>query len=314
MPDLSLPALDSPIIPTSWIVTGLSLTGLVVAALLFWTGLTVAAQTGGLTTVLLPLLIAVVVWFQIRKPTTLLQRQWRDFLGHLLVFLIICLLGVLASYSAAAETTGYADPALAQIDKALHFDWISWYREVSKYPVLQYVGSAAYACIYLSPVVLIAHFARAQRVCDARRFLLTFWFGALLTILLFPLAPAEGPLAFLWRGPIPYMPTSALYQEQLIPALRAHRMHHIDLGALRGLVCAPSFHTVSAVIYMAAAWPIRRLRWFLLPVNFAMLLATPIEGTHYLADMIAGSLVAVFAIVTVRAGLNALQQLGYGGA
>jgi membrane-associated phospholipid phosphatase len=99
------------------------------------------------------------------------------------------------------------------------------------------------------------------------------------------------------------MPTSALYQEQLIPALRSHRMSVIDLGALRGLVCAPSFHTAAGVLYIIAAWPIRPLRWFLVPVNIAMLLATPIEGTHYLVDMIAGMLVALFATCLVKGGL-----------
>lgn len=96
------------------------------------------------------------------------------------------------------------------------------------------------------------------------------------------------------------MPTSALYQEELVIALRAHRMTDIDLGALRGLVCAPSFHTASAVVFMAAAWPVPRLRWVIVPVNLAMLLATPVEGTHYLTDMIVGALVALAAIAIVR--------------
>ena len=33
-----------------------------------------------------------------------------------------------------------------------------------------------------------------------------------------------------------------------------------------------------------------------LVINVAMLLSTPVEGTHYLADMIAGALVAIAAL------------------
>jgi hypothetical protein len=60
------------------------------------------------------------------------------------------------------------------------------------------------------------------------------------------------------------------------------------------------------VVFIAAAWPVARLRWFIMPINATMLLATPVEGTHYLADMIAGALVAGAAILIVRIGLGAL--------
>ena len=104
------------------------------------------------------------------------------------------------------------------------------------------------------------------------------------------------------------MPTSALYQQELIPELRAHAIHQIDLGALRGLVCAPSFHTVCGVLYIAFSWPVQRLRWFLLPLNAAMLLATPVEGTHYLSDMVCGLIVAVTAYVGVRLAINQMPR------
>jgi membrane-associated phospholipid phosphatase len=91
------------------------------------------------------------------------------------------------------------------------------------------------------------------------------------------------------------MPTSALYQSQLIPELRNGSLQQVSLGALRGLVCAPSFHTTSAVLFMLTAWPIRSLRWPLIAVNVAMLFSIPVEGTHYLADMIGGVLVALVA-------------------
>jgi membrane-associated phospholipid phosphatase len=103
------------------------------------------------------------------------------------------------------------------------------------------------------------------------------------------------------------MPTSALFQEHLIPALRNHTVTTIDLGALRGLVCAPSFHTAAGVLYIVTAWPIARLRWTLVPINLAMLLATPVEGTHYLIDMIAGLIVAVAAYAAVELGLHVLD-------
>jgi membrane-associated phospholipid phosphatase len=139
-------------------------------------------------------------------------------------------------------------------------------------------------------------------------FIASFWLAAVATLLLFTLAPAQGPLAYLWHGRIPYMPQSALYQAQVIPLLRHHAVHEVAVTSLHGLVCAPSFHTVSAVLYIIAAWPIRKLRWPLLALNLAMLLATPVEGTHYLTDMIVGALVAIAASLAVHRGLLGLLE------
>ena len=290
-------------VPVAWLVTVIGLSGVAVAVMLVWTGLVVAMANHGAELVFGTMLILLTSRVLLKLPVSLAQRRIRDFSENMLIFLAISFLGVIASYPAAAATRGFSDPMLARMDRLLHFDWIAWYLATSGYPTLRLASTAAYSAIYFTPIVLMAYYACAQRAVEAREFLLTFWLATVVTLLLFPLFPAEGPLAFLWHGPIPYMPTSALYQEQLIPALRSHQMSVIDLGALRGLVCAPSFHTAAGVLYMIAAWPIRRLRWLLVPVNIAMLLATPIEGTHYLVDMIAGMLVAVFATVSVKGWL-----------
>lgn len=290
-------------LPAAWLVGAVGVSGLVVAVMMAQERLILAPATFGSAAAVAILLPLAVGRLWLRQPLSLRQRQLNAFCEDAFLFLAIALLGVLASYPAAAATRGFADPALAHIDRLLHFDWVAWYRIVSHHPFLQRAGAAAYGTIYVSPLVLLGYFAVHQRRCEARRFIATFWLAAVLTLTLFPLFPAAGPLAFLWHGPIPYMPTSALYQEQLIPVLRAHQMTDIDLGALRGLVCAPSFHAASAVVFIAAAWPIPRLRWVLVPINLAMLAATPVEGTHYLSDIIAGALVAGAAIVAVRVAL-----------
>lgn len=240
------------------------------------------------------------VWLLARPAAW--QARLRDFAGFALIMLVMGALGAVASYETAADTSGFADAALARSDGLLHFDWVALYRLVLRHPLLQHLGAAAYASIYLTPWVLLGWLAWHRQSARAHRFLLTFWLASVLTLCLFPLFPARGALAFLWHGPIAYMPTSGLYQSAIIPALRAHALGAIDLGDVRGIVCAPSFHTACAVIYMATAWPVRALRVVIVPVNLAMLLATPVEGTHYLTDMLLGAGVAVLAIVTV-AGL-----------
>jgi len=249
---------------------------------------------------------AIVARIALRRPRTRGRRIARDAIDHVGLFALICLVGALASYPVAANTHGFDDFALERADRLLRFDWIRWYDFVAAHPWLQLAGTLAYQSIFVTPAILLGYYAYSGRRAEARLFIASFWVAAVVTLLLFMLAPAQGPLAYLWHGRIPYMPQSALYQAQVIPLLRHHAVHEVAVTSLHGLVCAPSFHTVSAVLYITAAWPIRKLRWPLLALNLAMLLATPVEGTHYLTDMIVGALVAIAASLAVRRGLLGL--------
>lgn len=283
-------------IPGRWLIAGLGISAVALAYLMRREHDRLFLPP--LTSFLFGLAAVLVVLVHIRRrDDASWHRALREFCAHFLVFMAITLMAVIASYPAAAASRGYVDPKLQRIDQALHFDWVSLYRTVSAHPALQWCGKLAYSCIYTTPVVLLGYLAYRGRRSEARLFLFNFWIATILTLLLFPWVPAKGPLAALWHGPIPYMPTSALYQSQIIPALRSHALTMIDLGALRGLVCAPSFHTTAALVFSFTAWPIRVLRWPLLAVNVAMLLSTPVEGTHYLADMLGGAGVALVSIM-----------------
>ena len=301
---------ELPLIPPRWLVGGLLVTALVIAALMIRTRLAIDPANWAVGALLAALGGLSVIRLRTHGAATRHQLRWRDFSESALVMVLICVLGAVGSYAAAAETSGFYDASLARADQMLHFDWLVLYRLVVSHPVLQHLGAAAYGSIFLSPWALLGWMAWHGERARAYEFLTVFWFASVLTLVLFPLFPARGALEFLWHGPISYMPTNGLYQGEIIPALRSHAMTHIELGSVRGLVCAPSFHTVCAVIYMVTAWPIPLLRRMLIPLNATMLLATPVEGTHYLSDMILGALVAFTAIALVRAAGALLRGLG----
>lgn len=288
------------VLPLAWLIgaAGFSLGAVIVMMVRFrmtveigpWLGAFMGLAAAGIT--------AVHILF--RDPQSERQRMWRDAAEYYGLFIGICVVGALAAYPVSAISTGFADASLERVDHALRFDWLAWYRFVAKHPAVQWPERAAYQSIYLSPAVLLAYFAWTGRTAEARRFIAAFWLAAFLTLVSFAYMPAKGPLAFLWHGPLPYVPASALYQADLIPALRSHAPRPIDLGALHGLVAAPSFHAASALLYIAAAWRSRPLRWPILIMNTAMLLATPVEGTHYLADLIAGAAVALTALAITK--------------
>ncbi|WP_417618897.1 phosphatase PAP2 family protein [Parasphingorhabdus sp.] len=305
--------LDQPsrsrIVPTSWILSLLTGSLLIVIAMMGWADLGMDFLKASNAKYLLALMLLATIRYVLRYQSSGWQRVARDFCEYVGLFLFISLLGATATYPAAAATSGFADAALARIDAMLGFDWVRWYMLVVDNPWLQIAGSLAYANIYMSPVLLLGGLALSGERARAQLFLVSFWLAALITMLLFLAMPAVGPLAYVWQGPIPYMPTSALYQAELLPLLRDNMLGAVDLGALQGLVCAPSFHTAAAVIYIAMAWQCGYLRWPLLVINGAMLLSTPVEGTHYLVDMIGGAMVGLFALCTAGAIQYSLPKI-----
>ena len=283
---------EVPAIPGKWLAGCMAVSMIVLAGLMHQAGLSLNPAAASNEPFYACGALAIGLRVGLRRRATRRQRFVGDIAESFAVFTAIALIGAVASYPAAAESRGLVDPGLVRLDTAMGFNWVSWYRITAAHPALQVAGRFAYQSIYWTPAVILGAFAWAGRLDLTRMFLLRFWVAALLTLLLFRLMPAVGPLAYQWRGPVPYMPESALWEAQLIPALRQHQVHLVDLGRLRGLVSVPSFHAAAAVLYMGAARPLARLRWPVVAVNTLMLLATPVEGTHYLADLIAGGMVA----------------------
>lgn len=297
-------AVPAPGTATRWIALGLLASLAMLIVLMGRAGLTIDPLAPGNRPFLLCGAVATSARLLLRRARWRQARAVGDCAEYYLVFAAMALMGAVASYPLSALTHGYSDPALQRIDAALGFDWPAWYRTVAASPTLQFFGTAAYRSIYLSPALLLAYHAGTGRRAEAYRFLVTFWLAAVVTLVLFRFMPAVGPLSYLWHGPIAYMPESELWQPDLIPQLRARTVHVVELDHLRGLVSAPSFHAVAATLYTAAAWRVRRLRWPLLALNAAMLLSTPVEGTHYLADILLGIAVAGVALVIVSTAVQ----------
>ena len=292
-------AVQRGLVPGRWLLVGLLLSIVSVAALLFDAGMWFDPWAPSTLAFVAAFSTLIGVRVALREPTSAAQRVARDLSESVALFMGIGLLGAVSSYPLAADTRGSIDPLLQRIDAALHFDWIVWYETVAAHRSLQLLGTAAYQSIFVTPALILGYCAWHDKRAHARGFIVSFWVAAVLSLAAFRFIPAIGPLATQWQGPMPYMPESALWEADLFPLLRSGLLHQIDLGALRGLVSAPSFHTASAVLYIAAAWPIARLRWTVFALNAAMLLSTPVEGTHYLADMLAGAGIAVVALVLV---------------
>ncbi|MEO7814649.1 MAG: phosphatase PAP2 family protein [Sphingomicrobium sp.] len=224
---------------------------------------------------------------------------------------ITTFLGVI-SYSAAALSSGFADQWLIASDEALGFDWDEAFRYTFTHPWAERISRYAYGSIFLSPIIVVAYLCAEGRVDRVRRFICVYGLALAVTVAALRWLPTQGPLAISKIGGDGHATAVAMRYVPTIEALRSGALRSIDLVRLEGLVSMPSFHAASGLMFTWAAWPLRWLRWPVFALNLAMIAATPVEGNHYLTDVLAGLALAVVSIWLVEAAIarrSASQRL-----
>jgi PAP2 superfamily protein len=197
-----------------------------------------------------------------------------------------------------------ADARLAGWDRAIGFDWLGYVRFADAHPSLlaamdlSYGSLTGYSCLLF---LLLALGREPARRCAELivLFLVTALFCTIAGAA-FPAAAAMAhyaPPAELFRT---IGPATGSYHLESLAALRGNPAHVLDLASMPGLVTFPSFHTAMGVVAIYCA---RGARWLLAPmlvINGLMIAATPVFGSHYGIDVVAGAAVALGAILVHR--------------
>ena len=259
-----------------WLVAGTGLKGRDLAAVL-----TMGAVLIGLSAV-----------YTHARPDPRIARLSRGMAE--LLFLTI-MIGSL-SYSGATLALPLWDDTFEAWDKALGFDWRFWLGLLDANPSVHLVFVVAYHSMMPQVVLAVVVLAAFHRNQHLDTYLLAYGVAALATVAVATLMPALSPLVHLGVTPAEHpniiLAVPLEFQEHAA-ALRDGRMRIVDLSGAQGLVTFPSFHTVCAILLLLAFRPIPYLRWASTALNGLMLLAIPVEGSHYLVDVIAGAAVAL---------------------
>ena len=190
------------------------------------------------------------------------------------------------------------DHAIDARDQAIGFDWRYWLAVLDGQPGLNRVLVLAYHSMWpqLALVIMALVTIRDYRRLDV--LLLAFALGAVVTVTIAAFMPALSPLPDDHITPSDHPHISLAvpreFEAQAL-ALRSGAMRVIELSGAQGLITFPSFHTVTAILLLLGFWRVPYLRWVSLVLNGLMLLAIPIEGSHYLVDIIAAVPVALLA-------------------
>ena len=248
-------------------------------------------------------LIGVAAFYRRRRPDARIERLLR---GNAELFLLSFLCGGL-SYAAAALDRPLWDATFQAWDEVLGFDWRFWLAVLDAHPSVHVVLATAYHSMLPQLGVIVIALATARAFAEIDRFLVAFGLAALVTVAIAALMPALSPLVHLGITAADHPHITLAVPTEFADhalALRNGTLRMVDLSGAQGLVTFPSFHTASAVLLALGFWHVPWLRWPALVLNGLMLAAVPIEGSHYLVDLLAGTAVALAAWAGAGAALR----------
>ena len=199
------------------------------------------------------------------------------------------------SYLVVSTNAALVDAPLAACDRALGFDWVALQAWLHAHTRLQALLQLAYSSGLLQLVFVVLFLGLTGRHARLEEFMLLFIAATLLTIAVSGLFPAAGAWKF-YADAGPFDLSSLSHFERL----RDGRLRDIALDHMQGLISIPSLHAAMAVLLVHAVRGTRIVLPVFAGLDLAMLASTPIDGGHYLVDVLAGGALALALIWLVR--------------
>jgi membrane-associated phospholipid phosphatase len=204
--------------------------------------------------------------------------------------------GAPLSYIAASAGFPLQDRLFDAADRAMGFEWRAMLDWMNTFPAAHPLFRVAYDSFPIQASVTVLCLSLSGRLARLRTFVLAFFIATIVTILIAAFVPAEGAWGHYGINPGHHPAISPATHELHLPIFHGLRdgSYRLLLGiGSAGIITFPSLHSAIALIFIFALWPMPLLRWFVVAVNLVMIAATPVDGGHYLIDVIAGLVIAV---------------------
>jgi hypothetical protein len=201
----------------------------------------------------------------------------------------------LLQYLCATVPAPLIDQRLLEFDGVLGFNWLRVYLWVRSHPPVQHILGFAYGSMFVQGLAVPVILGLVGRREELSEFVLLFMLSGILLLLISTPIPASS--AFLHFG-IADPHTSSSVSD--FYSLRNGTLRVFEMVPAQGMVSMPSFHTTLAILFIYALRRMPYLLLFSVPLNVTMILSTPTQGGHYLADVLAGLLLSALTIATFR--------------
>jgi membrane-associated phospholipid phosphatase len=219
------------------------------------------------------------------------------------------LLGMMLTYPLATLAFPYQDGALHAMDGWLGLDWQAYLGLFIASPVLGFASKAVYCSMQLQYPLVILALVASSRFLRLQQYILTVLIALVVTLAIFTFVPAVGAYA--------YLHVPAEHYANLAPIVTFEQMQHLEamrngswsvIRDMEGLISFPSFHTISAILFTWALFPVKKLRWWVVALNAALIASTPVQGAHYFIDILGGALVAALAILAAPVLMRTFER------
>lgn len=212
--------------------------------------------------------------------------------------LIYGLASAMLSYSAAVVKRPLVDAAMLRADKAIGYDWYTYMSFMAASPALSDILTFAYNSLFwqMFIITLMAGWSRdrtqLQQIITAHMMVL------MMTIGLFCLWPVTTAWVHLRIDDETLQSLQLVrggWPQQLLD-LRAGRVTEVVPMMNFGIIGFPSYHCAAGLINIWASWRYPWLRWPMISLAATMILSTPINGGHYIVDLIGAVFVAIIGV------------------
>lgn len=200
------------------------------------------------------------------------------------------------------------DPWLMSIDRMLGFHWPDLLAFAADRPWLAETTRYAYMSSFFQFTLLVLVLGFSGRTHELHVFMLATVATTLMTIAFWGLFPSLGTTTvYAIDADVEARLRPIVGSSYGVELLRraAEGPARISAQDALGLVAAPSYHTVMALLAIYAAWTIPYLRVGALVLNLTILPGVLIHGGHHLVDVFAGAIVTVLGIAAAQAMLRA---------
>lgn len=209
------------------------------------------------------------------------------------LWVMAALLGAILTYIFATPNLPLLDEKFTRADLAMGFHWLTFYAFVQEHQIVRAILTIAYFSglpqVFFS-IIYLSHIGRADRNDEL------WWASSIalvFTSLLSGLFPAGGTLFYHSIGL-----ENAVHLPHFL-ALRDGSLTEFSFEEMKGIVTFPSYHTTIALLFIYVYRQLKIFRW-VVALNVLMLIATPINGGHYLMDMIGGGAVAMLSVCLMK--------------
>ena len=211
-------------------------------------------------------------------------------------------LGIVLSYLLARGGGELWDPRLAAWDRAIGFDWLAYVRWFDRSALAVAWLNLAYASLIPQVIALVLVLGFTNRLAELRAVMLAAIVAGTVTVILSSLFPAVGNYVHLGLSARDFVhvdPLAGDVHMRDFNALRDGSAELLVLGKMEGIITFPSYHAGLSVVTLWGFWASRIawVRWPGLALALSTIVATPVDGGHYLVDVLAGGGIAVLAII-----------------